>query len=256
MRRPSPALVIACLGLFVSLGGTGYAVSSLPKNSVGAKQVRANAISSKKVKDHSLTAADLDLATLPKGGGDSAPPPDHVHAADIAGHADAASKADSAAKAGDADKLGGHAAADFVQGGGSQRINRIDLPAGTTWTSLLDLPGLGRIEANCSGGAQAALEYRNTSAEIVDMSYDQLGASSEYWTSVSGGNTGGVIIVPSIQNAAQRGTWQVGRGTSPLTGKDLATVVATAVSNISGTNKCRFQAAATVGSVSPVILLG
>lgn len=36
--RPSPSMVIACLALFVALGGTSVAViNALPANSVGPK---------------------------------------------------------------------------------------------------------------------------------------------------------------------------------------------------------------------------
>ena len=38
-RRPSPALVISLVALFVALGGTGYAALELPKNSVGSPQI-------------------------------------------------------------------------------------------------------------------------------------------------------------------------------------------------------------------------
>src|SRR5215208_415697 len=38
-RWPSPATFISLAALFVALGGTGYAVSKLPKNSVGSAQV-------------------------------------------------------------------------------------------------------------------------------------------------------------------------------------------------------------------------
>ncbi|MEH3052384.1 MAG: hypothetical protein PGN13_00050 [Patulibacter minatonensis] len=51
MRRPVPtyANVTATLALFIALGGTSWAVTQLPKNSVGSAQVR----------DGSLTKADL-----------------------------------------------------------------------------------------------------------------------------------------------------------------------------------------------------
>jgi len=38
-RWPSPATVISLIALFVALGGTSYAVTKLPKNSVGSAQV-------------------------------------------------------------------------------------------------------------------------------------------------------------------------------------------------------------------------
>jgi hypothetical protein len=56
-RRPSPALVVALIALFFALGGTGYAVSRLPKNSVTSAQV----------KDYSLLKRDFKRGQLPRG---------------------------------------------------------------------------------------------------------------------------------------------------------------------------------------------
>ena len=67
-RRPSPALVVACLALFVALGGTSLAVvNALPRNSVGAVQLRNNAVNSLKVKNRALLAVDFKAGQLPKG---------------------------------------------------------------------------------------------------------------------------------------------------------------------------------------------
>ena len=67
MKRPSPSLVISCLALFVALSGTSYAVSKLPKNSVGTAQLKNNAVTSAKVKNGSLLAADFKAGQLPAG---------------------------------------------------------------------------------------------------------------------------------------------------------------------------------------------
>ena len=40
---------IALLALFVALGGTTYAATALPRNSVGAKQLKKNAVTGAKV---------------------------------------------------------------------------------------------------------------------------------------------------------------------------------------------------------------
>ncbi len=48
-RRPSPALVIACLALVVALGGTSYAAITLPSNAVGTRQLRDRAVTSAKL---------------------------------------------------------------------------------------------------------------------------------------------------------------------------------------------------------------
>lgn len=61
--------VIACVALFVALGGAAFAATQLPKNSVGTKQLKKGAVTSVKVKDHSLQAADFagQLPAGPKG---------------------------------------------------------------------------------------------------------------------------------------------------------------------------------------------
>ena len=66
-HRPSPALVVALLALFVAMGGVGYAALKLPRNSVGSKQIKANAVRSAKVKDASLRKADVAAGQLRAG---------------------------------------------------------------------------------------------------------------------------------------------------------------------------------------------
>ena len=63
--RPSPALVIACLALGVALSGTSYAdVLNVPFNSVGTRQLKADAVVSSKVTNHSLLAVDFKSGQL------------------------------------------------------------------------------------------------------------------------------------------------------------------------------------------------
>jgi hypothetical protein len=64
--RPTPTTVIALVALFVALGGTGYAALKLPKNSVGTKQLKNNAVTGAKVKNGSLSVGDFG-GTLPTG---------------------------------------------------------------------------------------------------------------------------------------------------------------------------------------------
>jgi hypothetical protein len=65
--RPSSATVIASIALFVALGGTGYAVTRLPANSVGTVQLKNGAVISTKVRLHSLLAANFKAGQLPAG---------------------------------------------------------------------------------------------------------------------------------------------------------------------------------------------
>jgi hypothetical protein len=66
-RHFTSAHVIAMLALMVALGGTGYAALKLPKNSVGSKQLKNNAVSTSKVKNRSLKAIDFKAGQLPRG---------------------------------------------------------------------------------------------------------------------------------------------------------------------------------------------
>ena len=65
-RRPSPAMIVACLALAVSLGGTGIAAVTavLPRNSVGTAQLQNSAVTSVKVKNATLTRADFARGVL------------------------------------------------------------------------------------------------------------------------------------------------------------------------------------------------
>lgn len=68
-HRPSPALVIAVIALFVALGGTGYAAvqisgKSLKNNSVPGKKLKNKTVTGGKVKPNSLTGAQINEGTL------------------------------------------------------------------------------------------------------------------------------------------------------------------------------------------------
>ncbi len=64
-KHLSYANVAASLSLFLCLGGgAAYAASHLAKNSVGTKQLKAKSVTGAKVRDGSLTGADVDASTL------------------------------------------------------------------------------------------------------------------------------------------------------------------------------------------------
>jgi hypothetical protein len=82
--RPSPAILVALLALFIALGGGAYAAIVLPKNSVKSKHIvngqvkRAdiakNAVNSRRIADASLLAEDFKPGQLPQGPkGDTGP---------------------------------------------------------------------------------------------------------------------------------------------------------------------------------------
>jgi hypothetical protein len=63
MRRArrlfTPANAIACLALFVALGGTGWAGQVIGRNSVGRAQLKTNAVTTSKLADRAVTADKL-----------------------------------------------------------------------------------------------------------------------------------------------------------------------------------------------------
>jgi hypothetical protein len=73
LGRPSPAMLVACLALFVALTGSAVA-AGIAKNSVGTAQLKKNAVTGVKikssavvgsdVKDDSLTGADVNESSL------------------------------------------------------------------------------------------------------------------------------------------------------------------------------------------------
>ena len=56
--------VVAYLALFIALGGTSYAAVSLPKNSVGAAQIRNHSITPVKFASKSIHSLDQRLGDL------------------------------------------------------------------------------------------------------------------------------------------------------------------------------------------------
>jgi len=75
IRRPSPAMVVACTALFVSLGGVSYGVATgfidsreIKNNTIRGKDVRNKALTGKEFKRDSvggLTVNEGRLGTVP-----------------------------------------------------------------------------------------------------------------------------------------------------------------------------------------------
>jgi hypothetical protein len=57
--RLTYANVTATLALFIALGGSSYAAITLPRNSVGAKQIRTNAVGSNEIRNGTVATRDL-----------------------------------------------------------------------------------------------------------------------------------------------------------------------------------------------------
>ncbi len=66
-RRPSAAMTVALVALFMALTSGAYAMIKIPANSVGTKQLKNGAVTAPKVKQGSLLAKDFKAGQLPKG---------------------------------------------------------------------------------------------------------------------------------------------------------------------------------------------
>jgi hypothetical protein len=64
IRRPSPAMVVACLALVFAMGGTTWAVTSLPAGSVGIAQLRTGAVTNTKIGSRAVSNAKLHAASV------------------------------------------------------------------------------------------------------------------------------------------------------------------------------------------------
>jgi hypothetical protein len=105
-RRPSPALVIACLALFVALGGTVLAATKIDGKTIKVKSLPGNRVEvgslpGNRVAAHSLKGGQIQVGTLGE-----VPSAAHAAFADAARRAQTATAADHAA---DATTINGHA---------------------------------------------------------------------------------------------------------------------------------------------------
>jgi hypothetical protein len=124
-RRPSAALLVSFVALFVALGGVGYAAATIGSaaiidNSIKSQDVRNENLRGKDVRANTLKGADIDESTL--------------------GQVPSAASADSAATAANATSAANAANADTVGGIGPDAltIGRSDLGACEPGTAFAD----------------------------------------------------------------------------------------------------------------------
>jgi hypothetical protein len=64
-RRPSPAIVLACLALLIALSGTSFAVSNqVPNNSVGEAQLKKDSVTAAKIKSGAVQSSEIKDAII------------------------------------------------------------------------------------------------------------------------------------------------------------------------------------------------
>jgi hypothetical protein len=54
LSRPSPALVIACIALFMAMGGVGYAAAT-----IGSRQIKNNSVRGKDIRNGTIASRDV-----------------------------------------------------------------------------------------------------------------------------------------------------------------------------------------------------
>jgi hypothetical protein len=112
------ANVMATVAVFLALGGASYAAFKVPKNSIGAKQLKNGAVTAAKIKNGAVTGAKMaagTLGTVPSA--TNATTATNAVNATNATHAlsaDSATTATSATKAGDASTLDGRSPSSFA----------------------------------------------------------------------------------------------------------------------------------------------
>ena len=180
-RRPSPAMLVALLALFVAMGGSSYAAvkisaRDIQRGAVGTRAVANGAIRSADirnatisgvdVKDDSLTNADIDNTKLSALTAKSA---DTAARATTATSATTATKATNADDAANAGKLDGLDSTDFTrpactsQTGALKGAVTIAASAGFS-SSFTAVPGY-----NCSG---QSVEARRQSMGRYDIRFN------------------------------------------------------------------------------------
>jgi hypothetical protein len=169
LLRPSPGIVIAALALFVSLGGTALAVTSINGN-----QLKNRSVAGIKLEMHTITGTEVNLNKLGK-----VPSAKHADSATNATNATNATSAGSATQATNANTannalaLGGIGPSGYQQScdagavAGYAYVKGSSTFSGTYTSSAVAVPN----QYNCSGGA---VEVRRVSTGIYDVAFPGL----------------------------------------------------------------------------------
>ena len=138
-RRPSAALIISCLALFMALGGVSYGFAA---GSIDSKEIKNNDVRSKDVRQSTLTGSDVKGNALKGADVDE----------NSLGKVPSAANADNAAQAGNANSVGGVPAEALTIGrSGFQGTCEPGTTAVKCARATLDLPRPGRVLVTTGG---------------------------------------------------------------------------------------------------------
>jgi hypothetical protein len=191
-RRPSPAMLVALLALFVALGGSTYAATkirardirtgavgsrAIANNSIRSSDIRNAVVTGQDVKDDSLTNADIDNTSL---------------RALSASSATTATRATNATNAGNADRLDGIDSTSFTRractssSGAIKGVVTIDASATFSGT-FAAVPGY-----NCSG---QSIEARRLSMGRYEVRFNGSPVTQAVATAVVAGFKADMVSV-------------------------------------------------------------
>lgn len=172
--RPSPAMVVALISLFVALSGVSWA--ALKKDSVGPKQIKANAVGTSELANDGATGTDVKESTFGE-----VPRAANATSADTLDGADSSAFLGRSETAANAETLDGVNGSDYVRGTAELVRGRVILAQGASAT-LLEAPGVARLTATCSGNSDnLAVVYKNLSSgnqAFVRSQFDEPNATS------------------------------------------------------------------------------
>jgi hypothetical protein len=263
--RPSPALVIAVVALIAATSGNAIADGV---TAVAAK-LGKNTVTSREVKDGSLTLADFKAKERDKlkgakgsdgaggakgatGAGGPAGPTGAPGPQGPAGtpngytktEADGRFLAAADGKAADAEKLDGLDSSAFVHGNGGLSYNFGYLNGGGSSATFLTIPDIGHISISCTTGAPETMAFSvvNDSGQTIGYSYSIAQDGSANFV---GGRdiASGASFPTNLSASNSQVVLQLSRKSGTIVStNDVATVVLSAITNPTGhVDQCGFQ---------------
>ncbi|MFL5823523.1 MAG: hypothetical protein ACJ764_08795, partial [Solirubrobacteraceae bacterium] len=209
--------VVACLALFVALGGSAYAVAV---NSVGTKQLKDKAVTTRKLADSAVTTGKLannavttgKLANnavttrkLANNSVTSAKVVDHtLTATDVAPNTFLAANGTAA----DSARLGGLLPGDFVEGVGFMNYRRIVVAKGASGQLLNSLFGTWRGNCDATGHVSVTWSPIVTNAEYLAQALTTNGLTVDTLNEIPSGGSANEPAAPSLVPVAI--TYQIG----------------------------------------------
>jgi hypothetical protein len=202
-------MIVALIALVIALGGTAYAVG----NSINGAQLKNRSVAAKKIKKHTLTGTEINLAEL-------GTVPNAANAA-------TAATAAQATHATSADNLAGVGLAGLVQGGGHRTFARMVMTASAAapFQELLTVPGLIDATVSCDSSTNPAtvtFNVKNLTGAGLDVVRTTLIApppsqfvSTDGFTVATDGNMGGSVATPATV------TLQIGSGSGATAKLDV-----------------------------------